>query len=474
MRPSRPGRWKPRAATSLPVGDHSASALAATLYGAIATGATIPDAVTKARRALHAAPNPHWHLLRLYSSRDVPGALVTAPGHPNYQAAPTRRASTRFLDAAGSTKVADYGAFVGRRRDLQTLLSTLRPATIGVSTALVTIIGMGGLGKSTLTARLLERLAPYGYRFAVWTGKIAPATLRDLPSQLLLDPAADKTANELLNAPDTSLDDRLRHLFQPRGPLASTPCVFVFDDFEDGNLDPDGTGNHQCTPDAREVLTALATAITGTGSPSRIIVASRYAFDLPEHVRALRWPISRLEGHELDKKLRLTDHLGPTSRFDPAIKDRAIAASAGVPRLVERLDALLATHNTADAASVLDAIEATQIEYREELLLDTLLAASPARVRRLLALLSIYEIAVPLEACLPLDPDTDLQPDLQHAVRTGLVHAGLHPRTGEQRYLVSPLVRPLLANYDEALTTEEATVTQERAAHTLYNLWINQ
>ena len=459
---------------ALPVGDHTASKLAATLYGDIATGATIPAAATTARRGLYGEDNTHWHHLRLYSSRDVPGPLVTAPGHPNYQLTTTRRASTQFRDSAGNTKVADYGAFVGRRRDLQGLLKTLRPVNPVNGKALVKVTGMGGLGKSTLAARLVQRLEPYRYRPAVWSGKIAPTSLRDLSRLLGLPPDSAKAANKLLNDSEVELQDQLRYLLRPEGPLAAAPCVFIFDDFEDGNLKTDSVGKYHCTPEALAVLTSFAKAITDTGSQSRIIVASRYDFPLPGHISSHTWPINPLLGHDLDKKLRLTEHLGPDSTFDAEVKKRAIIAAAGIPRLIERLDALLATHTAADTRTVLTAIETTQIEYREELLLDKLVSASPPSVRRLLGLLSVYEIPVPLKAILPLDPDTDLNADLKEAVQTGLAHAGIHPGTGEMHYLVSPLVRPHLTNNSEALTPSEIMTAQKRAASTLKELLVTQ
>ena len=158
------------------------------------------EAASAARRALYGEANPHWHLLRLYSSREISGALVTAPGQRENQLTVPRRASTRFLDRAGNIEVADYGAFVGRRRDLQGLLKILRPAnpTDGETpVALVAITGMGGLGKSTLTARVLQRLEPYRYRPAVWRGKVAPASLR-ASADLVIDTSKGFSELDLL------------------------------------------------------------------------------------------------------------------------------------------------------------------------------------------------------------------------------------------------------------------------------------
>ena len=62
---------------------------------------------------------------------------------------------------------------------------------------------------------------------------------------------------------------------------------------------------------------------------------------MPAGLQVVRQPIGQLQGADLEKKLRLTENLGPTSPIDPAVRERAIAAAAGIPRLLERLDSLV-------------------------------------------------------------------------------------------------------------------------------------
>ncbi|GAA3719621.1 hypothetical protein GCM10022204_44590 [Microlunatus aurantiacus] len=379
----------------------------------------------------------------------------------------TRDTSTFFLDAEGRVKVPDRGSFVGRRRDLQQLLRELRPAdpTTGPQAALLT--GMGGLGKSSLTARLLDRSRTTHNQHAVWVGKIDTTAVQNLTQRLNLDPDVDQLVNDLLSR-DSPLRDRLRFILD--GPLADIPCLFTFDDFEDGNLDDDGHGGHLCTPDALEVIEAFGTAINRAGSPSRIIITSRYDFPLPTSLNVVRHPVGQLHGADLEKKLRLTVNLGPTSTLDDAVRQRAIAASAGIPRLLERLDSLV--NEPGDLDAQLATIEQTQVEYREELLLHQLLERQTPNVRRTIALAAIYEIAVPLEAILALAPERSIADDVEAAVRSGLIQAGLHPNTGETRYLVSPLLSPLVADVVEHLSASDLRQAQERAAEFLYQLWV--
>jgi hypothetical protein len=365
-------------------------------------------------------------------------------------------------------KVAERASFVGRRRELQTLLRLLRPLDPTEGPQIALLHGMGGLGKSSLAARLLDRIRTTHTQHAVWVGKVDPLAVTNLTDRLTLaDPAIDKRVNDLLGM-DRPLEDRLRFVLDV--PLADIPCVFVFDDFEDGNLEPDGAGGHRCTAAALEVLQGFGTAILRTGSPSRVVITSRYDFPLPAQLRVVRQAIGPLEGADLEKKLRLTENLGPTSRVDPALRERAIAAAAGIPRLLERLDSLVGME-VGDLDARLAAIEKAQIDYREELLLQQLLDAQSSDVRRAIALAAVYEIAVPVEAILALSPERPISDDVQAAAGVGLLQAGLHP-TGELRYLVSPLLRPLLDAMPEQLDDDDLRQAQLRGARFLYRQWV--
>lgn len=458
---------------ALPVGDVSASHLAATLYQHLAKGLTIPDGVARARRALFDAQSPYWHLLRLYTDRSPVAPIVTTPATPHRVRVRVPDASTLFLDREGRVRVADRRTFVGRRRELQALLRGLRPADPTQGAQVAVIHGMGGLGKSTLTARLLERLrATHPYQ-AVWTGKIDTIRIGQFAGKLALpDATVDQQVNELLNLPDRTLADRLRFVLS--GPLADEPCIFVFDDFESGNLDDDGQGGHLCQPEALEILRAFATAIRAAGSPSRLVITSRHDFPLPPEIQVERLPISQLEGADLTKKLRSLPNLSPTSPHTPETVRRAIAAGAGVPRLLERLNAVLDGHPAdVDVAGLLDALDSEALRYREELVLKHLFANQPSSVRRAIALAAVFEIAVPRQALLALDPTRDMSTDVDAAVATGLIQAGLHPSTNEQRLLVSDLVRPLLLDSDERLDEDETAHVQGLAAQFLYKHWVH-
>src|SRR5262249_35399867 len=117
---------------ALPVGDSAASLCAAQLYGALATGTRIDEAVARARQALCEQDNPNWHLLRLYADATPLTEVVTRPSTPGRLPIQGRQASEDFLDPLGKSKVASREAFVGRRRQIQRCLKAIsRPDSTG-------------------------------------------------------------------------------------------------------------------------------------------------------------------------------------------------------------------------------------------------------------------------------------------------------------------------------------------------------
>jgi len=454
---------------ALPVGDQAASQLAAVLYRGLANGGRRDWSVTDARRALFTNNSPYWHLLRLYADRTPLGPLVTPAAHKGRVKLRTRPVSELFLGPSGEVRVASSEGFVGRRRELQRCLRALRPVGAAIGPQLLVLHGMGGLGKSTLAARLLDRMKTTHPKQAVWVGQVDENEIGKLTDRITLDAASHISINQLLTQPGLRLEERFRFILD--GPLADIACVFVFDDFEHGNLEADGSGGYVCTPAALEVVTALATAISRTGSPSRVIITSRYDFPLPPGVGAHREPLVALRGADLEKKLQLTTNLGSSSALAPNVKRHAIDAAAGIPRLVERIDLLISDPDT-DHEQILGAVDATAVEYREELLAERLLAAQHPETRRLLALAAIYEIPVPEGAIAALVADGPVAGPLGRAVAVGLMDAGPHPTSGEHRYFVSNLLKPLLDGIEERLTDDDRMAAFGRGARALYEAWV--
>jgi hypothetical protein len=454
---------------ALPVGDTAASLLAAHLYASLATGGRIDDAVASARQHLFEQDNPNWHLLRLYANATPLDELVTRLNTRGRQRVHYRPASEDFLDPSGSgrSRVASRTSFVGRRRQIQRCLKalSLAPATGDPYYGLL-LHGMGGLGKSTLAARLCERMSPTHQR-AVWMGKLDETEIHKLTSKLVFPDIEQVTeANDILNQPHTTLQTRLEYLF--RGPLATTSCLFVLDDFENGNLNESASVGHVATPDALGILSAFLGAIDATNTDSRLIITSRYQFPLPSDGKVYRESLESMQGAELEKKLQLLPSLRPDAATNPSLKDRAIATAAGNPRLLEWLDRILADPETEHDA-ILAAMEARTAEFRESVLAQVLLERQPKGLRQMLALTQIFDIPVPLEAVQAVAGEERVTRHLERAAALGLIESGLDPMTIQPRYFVSKILELLLSN---EIDSDERKVAYAQGATVLHRLWV--
>lgn len=374
----------------------------------------------------------------------------------------------RFLDPQTQlSRVASRAAFVGRRRMIQRCLRTLtRPAgTDGAAEALV-LQGMGGLGKSTLASRLLERLPTY--QRVVWFGRVDLTKLRELTSKVTFASLADQIeATELLDNDRVELAVRLRYLFE--GPLGTIPCLFVFDDFEQGNLD-ERDGGHVLSGEMAQILPALLTAIRDSNSPSRVLITSRYRFPTPASTSIEVEPLETLTEVEQTKKIANLPNLRPAALTTPPdIKGRAVDAAAGNPRLLDWLDKIV-TDTALDVEGLIAAIENEADRFRREnIFAEKLLAAQPIELQQMLAKVNVVELPIPAAAVHAVHDHPDAAHHMQRAAALGLLEEGTDPETGDRRYLVSNVLRPLIR---PLLTDDEYRAACAAAARSLYPLWV--
>jgi len=444
-----------------PVGDLIASFTAQELYQRLAEGVELGRAVSLTRQVLYREEQrllqtdptyqPQWHLLRFYSD-DTPLTALALKGKRRA----VREIRQEFLDNNVKVEVCPREAFVGRRRLLQEALRILRRQQGEADYAEgVVLTGMGGLGKSSLAVRICQRLEHYLPLRCIAHGKIDEIVLRNLLGHNLPEHAA--AINDILNQPQ-ALALRLRQIFQHVD--AFHAALFVFDDFEQ-NFRADDYQNVDVT--AYEIITALLAAIRQTGSPSRVLITSRYAVAVTAPLRLADIALSSFQGADLDKKtaaLRLSYLPPKPDTATLAQEQQAIQLAAGNPRLLERLYQVLASDLDTDA--LFAQLAQKQAEFREELLLATLLGYQNAATRRLIAGLALFEVFIPetvLAAALGLP---DFAACLRAALAVGLVE------TSAAGYFVSRLLLPLLVGeLDEA----EQRGIYSLAAEGLYGLW---
>jgi tetratricopeptide (TPR) repeat protein len=387
-----------------------------------------------------------WHLLRLYAAGSLPGSLVTPLRKPGRKPAPPPTVSTQFLDPAGKIKVPTRESFVGRRQQLQSCLRVVSQSSDAVG---VLIHGMGGLGKSSLAARLCDRLP--NFERVVWVGRIDEASLVSRLAEKLDDSEQRKSLQNY----DEELKFRLRRVFQQLHDAAKS-FLLVLDDFE-GNLEPRNDG-YVLQTEAAEVLTALMWAIRENSTSHRIIITCRYDFEFTQLQHFYKQPLDALFGADLRKKCDRLTAFNAKSQVDEALKLQGQKLADGNPRLLEWLDKIL-QNPTVDHAAILSQLAVNPVELREQVLAQTLLQQMDTTMREMLSRGLVFELPVPREALAAVCEDiSNLEDYISRAVALGLLEVS------HDEALRVPRILPVqLAKDGEGLCKE--------AAEVLYRLW---
>ncbi|MFI3189397.1 hypothetical protein BCS42_06015 [Crenothrix sp. D3] len=458
-----------------PVYDKVAIFTAQKLYETLADGVDLARAVALTRHALYVYEQqkqrdnprytPQWHYLRFYSNNTPLTALVIKGRRKPY-----RLTLPAFLGAYNKIRVCPRGEFVGRRRLLQQTLRLLRSQQDDEHYAAgVQLLGMGGLGKSSLAARVCQRLEQHlPTQFSHW-GKIDEIALRSLFAKELPEQQTD--INRILEQP-TDLITRVHTLFNHVEALHS--ALFIFDDFEQ-NFPEDEF--QRLDKAAYDIIHALLTVISHTGSASRVLITSRYQVTMPSALPLRPVELISLKDADLDKKtaaLRLLclqlDNKTPVS----PLEQRAIQLGAGNPRLLERLYQVLACtdlpHDT-----LLANLEHTEEAFREQILLADLLSFQTPETRQLCAIVALFELFIPKQVLAAVFDNALLEPCLAAALAVGLIEVN------EQRYFVSRLLLPLLtAEWEDLAAAHASTASPSKdwqscifaqAAECLSALW---
>jgi len=433
-----------------PIADVVATQAAAYLYSKLAAGYQLAEALANTYQHLREAKVEDWHLLRLYVSGQCPKALVEPLGDLVWL--PEEPISEQFLDSQGIVRVATPQEFVGRRRILQRSLRALRAADkLGVI-----LHGLGGVGKSTIAARLLERLQGYDKIF-IYRQLDEDKLLRQLAEQCL-----SETGQEILQG-KLPLAQKLTKFLREGLNESAQRLIFILDDFE-ANLELITDGIAVLKPDAVPVLMALLKAITQSRLPHRVIITSRYDFPLPELDQRLhREQLAALSGADLQKKCNRLISFAPGSKVDQELQLKALEASTGNPRLLEWLDKVLQAQHL-NKQQILEQVKSKRQEFRESILAEELLNRQPTKLRRMLAFCLVYQLPVPQSAIKVLCPTTfDVDSYISRSVALGLLDR-IHSKE-ETLYYVPRILEPLLD------FPEDSIELYKTAVEYLHQIW---
>ncbi|MEH2394939.1 MAG: CHAT domain-containing protein [Nostoc sp.] len=441
-----------------PVFDRTGIVAAQALYQALATGATVEEAVKAAQQEMIDKECTDWHLLRMYRDTRPINQLVTALRTRNREKLKLTAPEQEFLDENNQVKVASQFEFVGRRRHLQRCLKALRETSNQIG---VFIAGMGGLGKSSLAARLCTRVEVQRSNFArvVLIGPLDEIGLLNKLSNKF-ERFADVPA--LLNEPKVSLKGRLQNFFTAIEKEHNQPLLLVLDDFEQNiptaNIED---GSLRMTAEAYEILGALCAALAETGAESRLIVTCRYlkADTLPPHRLHLE-SLAGMSSSDIDKICFPLD-----KEVRQQLRTRRIIKIAdGNPRLLKWLLEVIQQPELA-VDELLNRLEATEKEFRENILAQTLLDALEPEEKKFLAQLSVFNLPVTVEIINAISPSASF---LQKLTSLSLVESATTHPNQPANYRVTTILESLL---ESVLSEEEWQVTRQQGVRKIHQAW---
>ncbi|MCZ8223838.1 MAG: CHAT domain-containing protein [Microcystis sp. LE19-84.1B] len=450
-----------------PVRDNEAADTAAILYEKLSQGFTLSESLAFAYQKLLGNQARDWHCLRLYVGGSIPEALVR---RGQRRPLPPVSFVDKFVDPETKyLRVATRETFIGRRRDLQDCLQVLKKPfdnSKAIHKAGVFLQGFGGNGKSTLAARLCDRLPDYTK--LVWWRQIDQTSLVNTLAKKL-----DRSQRQILLDSNEELDYRLRDVF---GQL-NQPLLLILDDFE-WNLEcPSSSDDYILKAGVAPLLQALVWAIQETNYYHRLIITSRYTFNSPlleefYHLKSL--PSFKYKESDLEKKLWRLEHFS-SGKIDKNYIERALTLADGNPRLLEwlnnevlssgEIDTKLRSFENESDVTWRDKI-VWRLEEKPQLLTDEAL-------EKVVSNCLIYEIPVPLEALEAVCQSvSNYQKKLQQAQDKGLIEV-IHNEDRETLYRASH-IKHINPHIELPKDVNQLSALSGTAAKALTELWGNK
>jgi hypothetical protein len=445
------------------VRDTDATAAASALYQELATGRTLFQAIAATYQTLIQQQTQDWHKLRLYAGATLPDGLVTPPRTKGRKQLPKPSITVEFRDDEGRLRVASRENFVGRRRQLQNCLRTLKTDAEKVG---VLICGMGGWGKSSIASRLWERLPEYE-KVLWWRQLDEPYLIRKLKDKLI-QPTHLELSSYLDNR-QLPLKARLTYVFGQLAEMGETPFLLILDDFE-WNLEP-RAGRYSLKPEVAPLLAALVEASQESGTKTRILITCRYQFESDWLEQFFVQGLEPLKKAELTKKLNRLEQFR-SGQIPDAVRERALALADGNPRLLEFLnDEVL---GKADAEVQLAELERSPDRWQDRIIWEELYQLIDPPLQRVLSHCLVYELPVPmvaLEAVCQTLPN--YQQQLQRGREMGLLEVSAEAQSENRVYRVSRILPHILPEIQRPEAPDVYAVYQT-AHDALHRLWGHQ
>ncbi|MDC0994003.1 CHAT domain-containing protein, partial [bacterium] len=345
--------------------DSDAKDFASVFYDALAHGRDVVAACAMARadlrqRCINGEGGDHWHMARLYVGPSGGGALVDTQKARHSRLA--ENAASEFLDTErGQSPVADRRSFVGRRRELRASLKALKSRTPGKAGVL--LHGMGNLGKSSLAARIAQRMTQH--KTVVIFGRYDVLAVFDRLCNAL-PPEKREAASAQWRAGLTDDPQRfalaVEDLLENR--LGDQAVLLIVDDLERILETPQaGETITKVKADYSDMLRALLSVFACQRSASRLLLTSRFTFTLGDGAggdlaqKLVAVPLTPMGDADRAKQWRIQVRGDERDDDKLALLQRAALLAGGNPGLQAVLSKPVLS---GEAAVALEAMESLQ------------------------------------------------------------------------------------------------------------------
>ncbi|MBF0533564.1 MAG: AAA family ATPase [Nitrospirae bacterium] len=339
----------------LSVYDFSATRMGAELYKTIAEGKGIAESIIKTRQ-LYKDSYHSWHILRAFTD-ESPLVPIVTPGQ-KLKYLPRRKLLYKFLGDS-QVKVLETG-FVGRRRYLQHGINILKGKEHNKFGLLIR--GVAGVGKSTLSGKLVERFKDR--ELIVLHGEFSKVDILTKIRDLVERKKNEKGLNILKS--DMGYNEQIKELM--KDVFNEIPVIFLFDDFEP--VLRSVNGEFRITPDALDAMRPLFYSVDWAEHVTNIIITSRYNFKLEFEGKRLNeklydMPLISFTGADLKKKTDSLENIAKSKN-----KKLYIEYGHGNPLLLEWLDIIAKDERKYDVAELETKLKDRNEDFVRDYLLD--------------------------------------------------------------------------------------------------------
>ncbi|MBF0602368.1 MAG: CHAT domain-containing protein [Nitrospirae bacterium] len=476
--------------------DQDACLFAASFYGALSKGFSVGRAAAMARTsllklALEAKGGDHWHLARVMMTRHGGGPLIR-PGAAR-RSLWRADAGRAFLDPENQkVRVAGPEEFVGRRRQAQAVIRAFRE-----NKRVVMLQGAGRLGKSSLAARVAQRMR------GCLTAVVFMQYDRRAIFQAIWEKLPPKQGLEIQRAWSAEVDRGDEGLYFALKAILENPCaqddpsqgqhplLLIIDDLERilEDASADQTGDFRVKNDDKGALEAVLRAFKdANATQSRLLITSRHPFTLPYRgvdlgksiQRVSLAPMSARERTKLAQAaLRSNPNSSQVNLDDEQTQElifRADRASTGNPGLQRLLIQPILSCEMEAARAGIQAVEdylAQRIaplagsdvaDMFTQMAFSQYLAAIRPDERTAFQSLTVFNLPAPQSvavlACQHLGTAVVL-PSLARLQGLGLVHQVPSPGGGDPHLLADPLAAVGVSPLTEPQKKDLAEITVE-------------